>query len=97
MTKNTSKKTKGVLMSDKYISESGVQGGNVLSDHISLLSFIIGIPFLIIGVITLIGIFFNFGFQKNAAIIIGAFLVSIIGLLLVIGGYFIYKNKQVKN
>ncbi len=97
MTKNTSKKAKGVLMSDKYISESGVQGGNVLSDHISLLSFIIGIPFLIIGVITLIGIFFDFGFQTNAAIIIGAFLITIIGFLLVIGGYFIYKDKHVKN
>lgn len=97
MAKGTSKKTKGVLMSDKYITESGLQGGNVLSDHISLLSFILGIPFFLIGVITLFGIFFDFGFQTNLAIIIGAFLITIIGLLLVVGGYFIYKDKHVQS
>ena len=97
MAKKTSKKARGVLMGDKYISESGVQGGRVIADHISLLSFILGIPFLLIGVITLIGIFFDFGFQTNLAIIIGAFLITIIGLLLVIGGYFIYKDKYVQN
>ncbi len=97
MVKGTSKKAKGVLMGDKYISESGVQGGRVIADHISLLSFILGIPFFLIGVITLIGIFFDFGFQTNLAIIIGAFLITVIGFLLVIGGYFIYKDKDVNN
>ena len=97
MAEKTSKKAKGVLMGDKYISESGVQGGRVIADHISLISFILGIPFLIIGVISIIGIFFDFGFQSNLAIIIGVFLITIIGSLLVIGGYFIYKDKHVEN
>ena len=97
MAEKASKKAKGVLMGDKYISESGVQGGRVIADHISLLSFILGIPFLLIGVISLIGIFFDLWFQSNLAIILGAVLITIIGLLLVIGGYFIYTDKHVEN
>ena len=88
-----SKKSRAVIISDKYISESGVQGGKAVAEHISLLSLILGIPFLIIGVITLIGIFFNLGFPSNAAIIIGAVLITIIGLLLTIGGYFVSSSK----
>ncbi len=96
MNKNTSKEDNTVIMSDKYLSESGLEGGKVIADHISLGSFIIGIPLLIIGAIALISILFDFGFPNHAAGIIGAFLVTIIGLLLVIGGYNIYKTKHVK-
>ena len=96
MNKKTSKKDNTVIMSDKYLSESGVQGGKVIGEHIALGSFIIGIPLLIIGLIALIGILFDIGFPTHAAGIIGALLVTVIGLLLVIGGYNIYRTKNVK-
>jgi hypothetical protein len=96
MNKNTSKEDNTVIMSDEYLSESGVQGGKVIGEHISLGSFIIGIPFLIIGSIVLIGMLFDFGFPTHAAAIIGALLITVIGLLLVIGGYNIYRTKHVK-
>lgn len=85
-----------VITSDKYLSESGVQGGTVLGDHISLASFIGGIPFLIIGLISLFGIFFDLGFPTNSAVIIASILVTVIGLLLIIGGYFNYRDKHIK-
>ena len=96
MNKKTSEKDNTVIMSDKYLSESGVQGGKILGEKISLASFIIGIPFLIIGLIALIGMLFNFGFPKNTAGIVGALLITVIGLLLVIGGYNIYRTKHGK-
>ena len=43
MNKKTSEKDNTVIMSDKYISESGVQGGKIIGEHIALGSFIIGI------------------------------------------------------
>ena len=85
-----------VIMSDKYLSESGVQGGKIIGEHIALGSFIIGIPLLLIGVIALIGMLFGVGFPTHAAGIIGAVLVTVIGLLLVIGGYNIYRTKHSK-
>ena len=87
MNKKIPKDDNTVIMSDKYLSESGVQGGKVIGEHISLGSFIIGIPFLIIGSVALIGMLFGFGFPTHAAGIIGALLITAIGLLLVIGGY----------
>ena len=96
MKKKTSKDDNTAIMSDKYLSESGVQGGKVIGEHISLFSFIIGIPFLIIGLIALIGMLFDFGFPTHTAGIIGALLVTVIGLLLVIGGYNIYRTKNGK-
>jgi len=89
----TNKKSRSVIMSDKYLSESGLQGGKVLGNHISLASFVGGIPLLIIGVIALILIILDPGFPSNTAIIIGVLLVTIIGLLLVIGGYTISQTK----
>ncbi|UCD13311.1 MAG: hypothetical protein JSW60_07070 [Thermoplasmatales archaeon] len=85
-----------VIMSDKYLSESGVQGGKIIGEHIVLGSFIIGIPFLIIGLVALIGMLFGLGFPTHTAGIIIALLVTVIGLLFVIGGYNIYRNKHVK-
>ena len=96
MSKKTLKGDKTVITSDKYLSESGVQGGKAIADHIILASFIGGIPLLIIGAISLIAIFLDLGFPSNTAVIIGALLVTIIGFLLVIGGYFNYRDKHVK-
>jgi len=96
MSKKTFEKNKTVIMSDKYLSESGVQGGKIIGEHLALGSFIVGIPFLIIGLITLFSIVFDF-FITNTAVIIAALLLIAIGLLLIIGGYFIYRDKHVKN
>jgi len=96
MDKKTSKEDNTVIMSDEYLSESGVQGGKVIGNHIVLGSFIGGIPLLIIGVYSLINMLFGWGFPTHTAGIIGALLVAAIGLLLVIGGYSIYRTKHVK-
>ena len=96
MNKETSKEDHTVIMSDKYISESGVQGGKVKAEHIALGSFIIGIPMLIIGLYAIISMLFNYGFPTHVAGIIAALLVTVIGLLLVIGGYNIYRTKHLK-
>lgn len=94
MNKKPSEGKRSVITSDKYLSESGIQGGKVLGEHISLGSFIVGIPFFIIGLIALIGMLFNLGFPTNSAIILGSVLITIIGLLLVLGGYHTYKTKH---
>jgi len=94
MSKKNSKGERSVIMKDKYISESGLQGGKAIAEHITLGSYIIGFPFLIMGVIAIIAIVFNLGFPTNAAVIIGVLLVTIIGLLLVIGGYSISQTKK---
>ena len=96
MSKKTSKEDHTVIMSDKYLSESGVQGGKVISDHIALGSFIFGVPFFIMG---LIGLFmlFGLGYPTNTANIILVLLLTVIGLLLIIGGYFSYRDKHAKN
>jgi len=90
------KKDNTVITSDKYLSESGVQGGKAIGEHIALGSFIIGIPFFIIGLIALIGMLFDFGFPTHTAGIIGGLLITVIGLLLIIGGYSIYRTKHAK-
>jgi hypothetical protein len=88
------KKSHSVIMADKYLSESGIQGGKIVANKISLASLIVGIPFFIIGVFALIGMVFNLGFPSNPAIIIAALLLTIIGLLLIIGAYTISKTKK---
>ena len=90
----TKKEDHTVIMSDKYLEESGVQGGKAIAEHISLGSFIIGIPFFIVGCIALIAIALNTGFPSNAAIVIGSVLLIIIGLLLTLGGYIINRDKH---
>jgi len=96
MNKKMSEKDNTIIMSDEYLSESGVQGGKALGENIALISFIIGIPFLAISIYALCGILFGFGFSANAAVIILVLLVFVIGLLLTIGGYTIYKTKHDK-
>lgn len=95
MNKKTLKEDKTVIMSDKYISESGVQGGKVIGEHIVLGSLIAGIPLFLIGLYGIIGILLGI-FPTNTAIIILVLLVIVIGLLMIIGGYSIYITKHVK-
>ncbi|MEA3458079.1 MAG: hypothetical protein U9R21_05315, partial [Candidatus Thermoplasmatota archaeon] len=80
------------IIFDKDIKEAGLQGGKVIEDKLALFSFIIGIPMLIIGLYGLFSMLFGFGFPMNMAIIILVLLVNAIGLLLIIGGYFIYRG-----
>ena len=96
MNKNTFKGDKTVITSDKYISESGVQGGNIIGEKIVLFSFIIGIPLLIIGIYGIISMIFDLGFPTNMATIILVLIVFIIGLLMTIGGYNFYQLKHIK-
>ena len=96
MNKKTTKKDNTVIMSDKYISESGVQGGKIIGEHLALGSLIFGIPLLIIGLYGLINMLFGWGISTDIAIIILVLLVFIIGLLMTIGGYSIYRSKNIK-
>ena len=96
MNKNTSKEDKTIILSDKYLSESGVQGGNIIGEKIVLFSFIIGIPLLSVGTYGIISILFDLGFPINGATIILVLVVFILGLLMVIGGYNFYRIKQFK-
>ena len=76
----------------KDIEKAGLEGGIAIGNNLSLLSFIIGIPLLIIGIYAIISMLFGFGFPINMATIILVFLVNAIGLLMIIGGYFIYSG-----
>jgi hypothetical protein len=97
MNKKTAKKDNTVIMSDKYLSESGLQGGKIIGEHIALGSLIFGIPLLIIGLYGLINMLYGWGIPTNNAIIILILLVIIIGLLMTFGGYSIYRSKNIKN
>ena len=96
MNKKTSEEDNTIIMSDKYLSESGAQGGKIIGEHIVLGSLIVGIPFLIMGLIGLV-MLFGLGFPAtNTANIILMLLLTVIGLLLIIGAYNIYRTKHVK-
>ena len=95
MNKKATKKYNTVIMSDKYISESGVQGGKVIGEHIVLGSFIVGIPLLLIGLYSIFSMLLG-SFPTNTAILILVLLVTVIGLLMVIGGFSIYITKHTK-
>jgi len=89
MSKRTSPKDNTIIMSDKYLSESGTQGGKALGDNLSLFSFVIGIPLLLVGLFGILSIIFNSGFESNMAITILVLLITIIGALMTVGGYFL--------
>ena len=97
MNKKISKKDNTVIMSDKYLSEAGIQGGKVVGEHLALGSFIVGIPFLAISIYALVSMIFGFGFPTNTAVIILVISVFVIGLLMTLGGYTIYRTKHTKN
>ena len=71
------------------IKESSIQGGKVIGNNLALLSFIIGIPLLLIGLFSLFNLLFGQWSTINTAIIIAILLVNTIGIVLVIGGYFL--------
>lgn len=70
------------------LKESGLQGGKIIGNKLSLFSFIIGIPLLILGIYGLL-LLFVYGYNLFLAEVILIILVLIIGALLTIGGYFI--------
>lgn len=80
------------IIMQKDIKEAGLQCGKVIGDKLSLFSFIIGIPLLLIGMYGLLNLLFDFGFHVDMANIILVLLVNLIGLLLFIGGYFVYNS-----
>jgi hypothetical protein len=94
--KKTSEEDRTVIMSDEYLSESGVQGGKIIAEHIVLGSLMFGISFLIIGLYALFSMLFGLGYPTNTAIIILTLLVIVMGSLFIIGGYFIYRDKHSK-
>ena len=94
---NKEKSEEYTIELDKNLRDSGVQGGKVIGEKLVLGSFIFGIPFLIIGLYALFNMLFGFGFPTNTAAIIGALLLFVIGVLLIIGGYSIYRAKHAKN
>ena len=94
MSKKSTKKDNTVITSDKYISESGIQGGKIIGEKLALGSFIIGIPLILIGLYGLFSMVFNLGFPQNNANIIMILVVISLGILLTIGGYNIYKTKN---
>lgn len=93
MRKKIDKKDNTVIMSDNYISESGVQGGKVLGEHIVLGSLIIGLPLILIGLYAIFSMILG-TFPTNTAILILVILVTVIGVLMTIGGFSIYITKH---
>jgi hypothetical protein len=80
------------IIQHRDIKESGLQGGKGIGDNLPLLSFIIGLPLFLIGLYAIISIIFGFGFPLNLATSILVIIVTTIGLIMCIGGYFIYKR-----
>ena len=74
------------------VNESGLQGGKVLGNHLALFSFIIGIPLLILGIFCIINMVLGLGIPTNTAIIILVLVVTSIGTLMTIGGYFLLTS-----
>jgi len=74
------------------VKVSGLQGGKIIANKLSLLSFIMGIPLLLIGLYGLISMLFNLGFPMNGATLILVLVVISLGSLFTIGGYLLYKN-----
>ena len=101
MSKDTSEKDNTVILSDKYLSESGVQGGKIMGEKYVLGCFLFGIPLFTIGLFSLFWMLFVTGIPNNWPITLYIFspqaLAVIIGLLVIISGYFVYKDKHVKN
>ena len=80
------------IIHHRNLKESGLQGGKAIGDNLPLISFIIGLPLFLIGLYAIISIIFGFGFPLNLATLILVIIVTIIGLTMCIGGYFINKS-----
>lgn len=96
MTKKSSEPDRRVIMSDEYVKESGLQGGKVIGEHLVLSSLLFGIPFLVLGVIGLFMVFWLETIAPNTANIILVLLLTIIGLLFMVGAYNLYRTNRVK-
>ena len=73
------------------VKVSGIQGGKAIGNNLALFSFIIGIPLLILGLVGIISMMAGY-FPTNSAIIILVLIVTALGSLLTIGGYFLHKG-----
>ena len=74
------------------IKVSGLQGGKIIADKLTLFSFIMGIPLLLIGLYGLFSMILGLGFPMNSATLILVLVVISLGSLFTISGYFLYKN-----
>lgn len=74
------------------VKVSGIQGGKVLGNNLALFSFIIGIPLLLIGVLSILNITLGLGIPTNSAVIILVLIVTAIGSMMTLGGYFLTKG-----
>jgi hypothetical protein len=96
MSKKTPNEDNTVILSDKYLSESGVQGGKIIAEHLALGCFLVGTPLFIIGLFSLL----VFGVPQDMPIILILLsppsLVMIIGVSLIIGGCFMYRDTHTK-
>ena len=88
-------------MSDEYLMESGVQGGKIIAEKLVWGYFLIGIPLFAIGIFSWFYMVFVSGVPSDWPIVLYILnpqtLATIIGLILIIGGYFVYRDKHVKN
>ena len=75
------------------LRESGLQGGKVIADKLTLFSFIIGIPLLVTGLYGLFSMILDLGFPMNSATIILVSIVLSLGILLTFAGFSLYKHK----
>jgi hypothetical protein len=80
------------ILMHEDLKESGLQGGKIIGDKLAFFSFILGIPILVVGLYALFNMFLGFGFDVNMATIILVILVNSLGLILIIGGYNIYRS-----
>ena len=75
------------------IKVSGLQGGKIIADKLTLFSFIMGIPLVLIGLYGLLNMVLDLGFPMNNATVILVLVVLSLGSLFTIGGYFLYTKK----
>ena len=81
-----------IIMHDD-LRKSGLQGGHVIAEHLSLFSFIFGIPLLLIGLYAIVNMLLDWGFPINNATIIMVILVIIIGLISIFAGFTLRYNR----
>ena len=80
-----------IIMHDD-LRVSGLQGGKILGNKLALFSLVVGIPLLLTGLYGLLSMVFDLGFPNNSAVIILVLVVTALGALLTLGGYFLYKG-----
>ena len=80
------------IMMHEDIKVSGLQGGKILGEKLSLFSFIIGIPLLGIGLYGLCSMVLDLGFPMNTATLILVMVVIALGSLFTLGGYLLYTK-----